>query len=67
MRVFPMYDDPVVAEIHEIRRRLLEASGGDVAKFRRQLREREKVSGREVVAGPVRNHTKSRTASPARG
>lgn len=62
-----MYDDPVVAEIHEIRRRLLEASGGDVAEFRRQLREREKVSGREVVAGAVRNHTKPRTASPARG
>lgn len=55
MRVSPMYDDPIVAEIHEIRRRLLEASGGDVAEFRRQLREREKVSGRDVVAGPVRN------------
>lgn len=67
MRVSPMYDDPVVAEIHEIRRHLLEASGGDVAEFRRQLREREKVSGRDVVAGPVRNRPKPRDASPARG
>jgi len=63
MRVFPMYDDPVVAEIHETRRRLLEASGGDVAEFRRQLREREKVSGRDVVAGTVRNRAVQPRAS----
>ena len=35
--------DPVVAEIHEVRRRLLEASGGDVVEFRRRLRERENL------------------------
>ena len=33
MPVESLYADPVVAEIHEVRRRLLEASGGDVAKF----------------------------------
>jgi glutathione S-transferase len=31
MPVESLYADPVVAEIHEVRRRLLEASGGDVA------------------------------------
>jgi hypothetical protein len=49
MLVESLYADPVVAEIHEVRQRLLEASGGDVAEFRRRLREREKASGREVV------------------
>ena len=57
MLVESLYADPVVAEIHEVRRRLLEASGGDVAEFRRRLREREKASGREVVSGPVKKHT----------
>jgi len=54
MLVESLYADPVVAEIHEVRRRLLEASGGDVEEFRRQLRGREKASGRKVVSGPVR-------------
>jgi hypothetical protein len=63
MLVESLYADPVVAEIHEVRRRLLEASGGDVAEFRRRLREREKASGREVVSGPVKKHTKQRDAA----
>ena len=59
MLVESLYADPVVAEIHEARRRLLEASGGDVAEFRRRLRDRQKASGRKIVSGPVkstRNH-----------
>jgi hypothetical protein len=48
------YIDPVVAEIHEVRRHLLEASGGDVAEFRRRLRERQQASGRKVVAVPLK-------------
>ena len=54
MLVESLYADPVVAELHEVRRRLLEASGGDVEEFRRRLREREKASGRKVLSGPVR-------------
>ena len=42
MLVESLYADPVVAEIHEARRRLLEASGGDIAEFRRRLRERQR-------------------------
>jgi hypothetical protein len=57
MLVESLYADPVVAELHEVRRRLLEASGGDVEEFRRRLREREKASGRKVVSGPVRKRT----------
>ena len=57
MLVESLYADPVVAEIHEVRRRLLEASGGDVAEFRRRLRERQKASGRKIVSGSVKKHT----------
>jgi len=66
MLVESLYADPVVAELHEVRRRLLEASGGDVEEFRRRLREREKASGRKVVSGPVRKHTKPSNAVDSR-
>lgn len=62
MRVESLYTDPVVAEIHEVRRRLLEASGGDVAEFRRRLRARQNASGRKIVSGPVKKHTEPRNA-----
>ena len=52
-----LYADPVVAEIHEARRQLFEASGGDITEFRRRLREREKASGRKIVKGPVKKPT----------
>jgi hypothetical protein len=61
-----LYADPVVAELHEVRRRLLEASGGDVDEFRRRLREREKASGRTVVSGPVKKPTEPRDAADSR-
>ena len=66
MLVESLYADPVVAELHEVRRRLLEASGGDVKEFRRRLREREKASGRKVVAGPVKKHTEPSDAADSR-
>ncbi len=59
MPVESLYSDPVVAAIHEVRRRLLEASGGDVATFRQRLRERQSVSGRRIVSGSVKKHTES--------
>jgi hypothetical protein len=52
-----LYADPVVAEIHEVRRRLLEASGGDLAKFRQKLRERQIASGRRIVSGSLKKLT----------
>lgn len=66
MLVESLYADPVVAEIHEVRRRLLEASDGDIAKFRRQLRERQKASGRTIVSGSVKKHTKPRDVMDSR-
>ena len=66
MLVESLYADPVVAEIHEVRRRLLEASGCDVAEFRRRLRERQKASGRKIVSGPVKKRTEPRDAMDSR-
>jgi len=66
MPVESLYADPVVAEIHEVRRRLLEASGGDVAKFRQRLRERQSVSGRRIVSGSVKKHTQTSDATDSR-
>ena len=66
MPVESLYADPVVAEIHEVRRRLLEASGGDVAKFRQRLRERQSVSGRRIVSGSVKKHTEPSDAIDSR-
>ena len=66
MLVESLYADPVVAELHEVRRRLLEASGGDVEEFRRRLSEREKASGRKVVSGPVKKHTEPSNAADSR-
>ena len=50
-----LYVDPVVAEIHEARRTLVEASGSDLAEFRRRLLERQQSSGRRVVTGALKN------------
>jgi len=61
-----LYADPVVAEIHEARRRLLEASGGDIVEFRRRLRERLKASGRKIVSGPVKKNTEPRDEMDSR-
>ncbi|MEI8366955.1 MAG: hypothetical protein WCJ31_00865 [Planctomycetia bacterium] len=66
MLVESLYADPVVAEIHEARRRLMEASGGDIAEFRRRLRERLNASGREIVSGPVKKNTEPRDAKGSR-
>jgi predicted ATP-dependent Lon-type protease len=67
MPVESLYADPVAAEIHEVRRRLLEASGGNVVKFRQRLRERQSASGRRIVSGAVKKHTEPSDAmdSPA--
>ncbi len=61
-----LYSDPVVAEIHEVRRSLLEASGGDVAKFRQRLRERQSVSSRRIVSGSVKKRTEPSDAMDSR-
>jgi hypothetical protein len=48
----PLYEDPVVAEIHTIRAQMLAECGGDHHKLMEQVRERERASGRKVIPAP---------------
>lgn len=58
----PLYSDPVVAEIHAIRQQLLDDCGGDVAEFRRRIRDRQAASGHKVVSGPLQKSTEQSDA-----
>jgi hypothetical protein len=48
----PLYDDPVVAEIHAIRAKMLADCGGDHRKLMEQVRARERASDRQVIPAP---------------
>ena len=48
----PLYEDPVVAEIHAIRAKMLADCGGDHQKLMQQVRERQRSSGRKIIAPP---------------
>ncbi len=48
----PLYDDPVVAEIHAIRAKMLADCGGDHRKLMEQVRARERISDRQVIHAP---------------
>jgi hypothetical protein len=48
-----MWTDPVVAEIHKIREKMLAEVGCDTAKLMAKIRENQATSGR-VIVGDVR-------------
>jgi hypothetical protein len=48
----PIYEDPVVAEIHAIRARMLAECGGDHRKLMERVDAHEKASGRRVIPVP---------------
>jgi len=56
----PLYDDPVVAEIHAIRKALLDDCGGDLAEYRRRSRERQASSGRHIITSPLKKRAEPR-------
>ena len=53
----PIYDDPVVAEIHAIRKALLDDCVGDMDEYRRRARERQAASGRPIITTPLKKST----------
>ena len=53
----PIFDDPVVAEIHAIRAKMLVDCGGDIKELMRQVAARQKVSGRRVITAPLQKRT----------
>lgn len=54
----PLYEDPVVAEIHAIRAKMLADCGGDHQKLMEEVRERQKSSGRKIIAAPSATSSK---------
>lgn len=54
----PIFDDPVVAEIHAIRAALLHECGGDIKELMRRVAERQKQSGHRIITEPLRKRTK---------
>ena len=55
----PIYDDPVVAEIHAIRQALLDDCGGDMDEYRRRVRQHQEASGRRIITSPLKKRTES--------
>ena len=50
----PIFDDPVVAEIHAIRAAMLDECGGDVKELMRRVAQRQRLSGRRIISEPLR-------------
>ena len=48
----PLYKDPVVAEIHAIRAKMLADCDGDHQKLMQRVRERQRKSHRKIIAAP---------------
>jgi hypothetical protein len=59
----PLYDDPVVAEIHAIRAKMLADHGGDHRKLIEQVRARERASDRRVIPAPPPPRTTAKSAT----
>ncbi len=47
-----LYEDPVVAEIHAIRAKMLADCDGDHQKLMQQVRQRQGSSRRQIIAAP---------------
>jgi hypothetical protein len=60
----PVYEDPVVAEIHAIRAQMLAECGGDYEKFMEGVRERQGSSGRKVIPAPPPTPPETRRTAP---
>ena len=61
----PLYEDPVVAEIHAIRAAMLAECGGDHRKLMEQVRERERASNRKVIPVPPAARPGTEQSTPA--
>lgn len=53
------FDDPIVAEVRQARREILESYGGDFKAMMRDVMKRQYESGREVVKAKPRGIPKS--------
>jgi len=60
----PLYEDPVVAEIHAIRAQMLADCGGDHQKMMEQVRERQRASPRKIISSPSPVSCKEQSVGP---
>ncbi|MCH8046785.1 MAG: hypothetical protein IID44_24040 [Planctomycetes bacterium] len=60
----PLYEDPVVAEIHAIRAKMLADCGGDHDKLMREVGERQRASGRKIIKAPFRTRSAEQSVGP---
>jgi hypothetical protein len=58
-----LYEDPVVAEIHAIRDKMVSDCQGDHAKLMQQVRERQRASRRKIISTPVEARRKEHSAA----
>ena len=61
-----LYEDPVVAEIHAIRAKMLADCDGDHQKLMEQVCARQKASGRKVISAPSGARSTEQIGEPAR-
>ena len=62
----PLYDDPVVAEIHATRAAMIESAGGNIDVLMQQVAEHQQRSNRQIIREPLRNRTEP-VAAPGQG
>ena len=62
----PIYEDPIVAEIHAIRQSLLDDCGGDLDVYRWRARERQAASVRYIITTPLKKCTEQNDAPERR-
>jgi hypothetical protein len=53
----PIFEDPVVAEIHAIRAQLLANCGGDMEQLMQQSAQRQRESAHPIITKPYRSRT----------
>ena len=59
----PIFDDPVVAEVHAIRAAMLAECDGDIKELMRRVAERQKQSGHRIITEPLRKRTEQTDAA----
>lgn len=62
---YPIYDDPVVAEIHAVRAQMLAQYGADHRALMAQVRQRQALSDRVILAAPQLPHNMTSGLSKA--
>ena len=61
-----VYEDPIVAEIHAIRDKMIEDCNGDHVKLMQEIREHQKKTCRRIISAPVVAQSTEQSDEPER-